>query len=282
MKKTGLILLGAIIISSLNAKEFTLTQSAPFDILTMSYKECEQNALKQIEKEVITHYIGCQTDVSAYDIKVTFVEKGRAKIEQKSCNVEATFDVTSDYLDSNPQYLGKKGSLCGEYQSDSLNSFEVGLYGGVSGSHEEVELKSDDKSITLNYSHVTLVGLNIAYMHRILSNQHIGVKAIVAKGFETYTTSDVSTPREDGDPSITRLGAGLFWNYRYYEQVEFKVGANILMDAVTRNYINNSYTANVTSFNAEATIGYYVLPSVKIWTALASDISANVGISYVY
>ncbi len=282
MKNIQLALLSSLIISTLQAKEFTITQSAPFDILTMSYKECEKNALKKIEEKAIIEYIGCSVDTSSYDIKVRHIREGEKSVDKESCNVESTVSVESTYFINNPEYLGKDGLLCGGYDSDS-HSFELGLFAGVSGLHENVKLSSSsDTSILLNYSNVTLVGLHGSYMYKIFDSQYLGAKLLVAKGFETYTSSEYTNPREDGNPSLFRLGMGAFWGYKYHEKTSISLGVNYLMDSVTRNYVNNSYSANVSSVNVEATVGHFVLPYMKVWGSLASDVSANVGVSFVY
>ena len=283
------LLLIVTILTSLSAKEYTITKKVSYDILKESYEDCDKNATKQIEEDAIAKYVGCETDLSKYSIDFRHINFGDRLVTQNHCSVESTVEVSSDFLDEHDYYLGSQGVICGgfdpsiEKNNVFWNSFELGMFVGLSGSQNEVEMSSSDTKIFVEYDSVPLVGINGAYLHKIFNSQYVGAKLFLAKGFETHSAnSSTTTVRNDGNPSILRVGAGAFWGYRYHVKTDFSLGANYLYDSLTRNYINRTYTASMSKFNVEAGAGYLVLPYLKVWGTVASDLSANLGLSWVY
>lgn len=127
-----------------------------------------------------------------------------------------------------------------------------------------------------------MIGAQASYNHKIFNSQYLGVKVFVAKLAESYSDTSTPTSLNDGTPSVLRVGAGAYYGYRYHLKTDFTLGANYLFDSLQRNYINNSYTANVSRVNIEASIGYLILPYLKISGTLASDISMTLGLGLVY
>lgn len=289
MKREIVALIAVLSVSSLGAKEFTVTEESPFDILKMSYETCEKNVLEKIKKEAIKQYVGCDVDVASYSIETRLISEGERSIGTDICSVEATLHVSSDFLDNNSYYLGEEGLLCAGYnlsiskEDEFYNSFELALFAGVSGSRDSVRMDSSDSSIYLKYSNIPLFGLKASYLHKIFTNQYLGANAFIAKGFETYTdsSSDVVV-REDGNPAILQLGAGVFWGYRYHIKTDISLGVNYVMDSLTRNYTNETYTRDIATTVGTLQLGYFILPSMKIWGSFSSDVSASAGLSYVY
>ncbi len=276
-------------LTSLHATEYTITKKVSYDILKESYGECDKNATSLIEKDAIERYVGCQADLSKYSIDFRHINFGDRLVAQDHCSVESTVEVSSDFLDEHDYYLGSHGVICGgfdpsiEKNNVFWNSFELGVFVGFSGSQNEVEMSSSDAKIFVEYASVPLVGINGAYLHKIFNSQYVGAKLFLAKGFEVQPeNSSTITVRNDGNPSILRVGTGAFWGYRYHVKTDFSLGANYLYDSLTRNYTNRTYTANVSKFNVEAGAGYLVLPYLKVWGTVASDLSANLGLSWVY
>jgi len=288
MKKISLCIL--LLNTFLNAQEFSIIQKAPFDILNNTYESCEKKALNNIDAEAIRQYIGCDIDVHQYSVQVSLRHEGERSINEKECSVEATVDVKSEFLDNNTYYLGKEGLLCAGYnlaiskENEFYNSLEIGMFVGVTGTHESIQMDSSDSSIYLTYSNVPILGIQASYIYKIFTNQYIGANVLLAKGFESYSdsSSSAATVREDGNPSILRVGVGGFWGYRYHIKTDFSLGVNYVMDSLTRTYTNNTYTANIANSVAFAQVGYFLLPYMKVWGSVSSDVSANVGLSYVY
>lgn len=289
MIRSKSILFGFLMLTRLSAEEYNITKTVDFDTLNHSYDACEARMIDAMYQTAIEKYIGCKTDVSAYDIKIYPKSIRKRAINIDSCSIESTVKVTSEFLESHDYYRGNRGVICGGYDpaievEDAFwNSFEVGVSVGLSGKQEEVKLRGDNKEIFLEYDTTMLVGMNAAYRYKIYDSQYIGLKVFVAKGFESYTDNISSKKvRNDGSPSILRLGGGALWGYRYHVKTDFSLGANYLYDSLSRNYINMRYTGNISRFNVEAVAGYLVMPYLKIWGSVASDLSANIGISGVF
>jgi len=151
-------------------------------------------------------------------------------------------------------------SLIGK--DSSWHSFELGLYAGFTGAQDSLEISSSNSKIYYNYERVLLYGLTASYAYKLWNSQYIGAKLFFATSSESYKSSSTSTSksRNDGDPAIQRVGAGIYYGYRYHIKTEFSAGLNYISDSVTRNYTNNSYDASVSTVNLELGAGYYVLP----------------------
>ena len=280
-----------VVTMALQAQEYTMTKSAPFNpLLTHGYELCEANVTKMIEEEAVSKYMGCKVDIKRYQISVEHVSQGDRSLSLDECTIEETVTVTSEYLDNNDYLKGSSGAVCSNLDTRliekerSWSEYEVGVFYGMSNSQDELEMSSDDNKIYYDYAHVPMIGIQASYVHKILSSQYIGAKLFFSKAFENYEETSFSTSksRNDGDPSILRLGAGLHYGYRYHLRTEFSVGMNYYQDTVTRTYANNTYTATVNGFNANVGVGYYVLSWMKIWANVGSDLSGNVGVSWVY
>lgn len=283
------LLIMVTVLTALSAQEYTITKKVSYDILKESYEDCDRNATMQIETSAIEKYIGCEADLSKYSIEFRHINFGDRLVSQNQCSVESTVEVSSDFLDAHDYYLGPQGVICGgfnpsiEKNNVFWNSFEFGIFVGLSGSQNEIEMSSSDTKIFVEYDTVPLVGINGAYLHKIFNSQYVGAKLFLAKGFEVQPESGSTTAvRNDGNPSILRVGTGAFWGYRYHLKTDFTVGANYLYDSLARNYTNRTYTTSVSKFNVEAGAGYLILPYLKVWGTVASDLSANLGLSWVY
>ncbi len=280
----------AVLVSALTASEHTFTKTAPFNPLLVSgYDSCEANATNMIKQKALREYMGCESDAEAYKIDVTLVSHGDRSITLEECKVEATFSVTSEYLDENDYLIGSSGIICMGYdtrlmQEDTFwHSFELGVYAGFTGSQDSLEMKSSSSKIYYDYDQVLLYGVTASYAYKLLESQYVGAKLLFATASESYDDSTSTTKsRNDGDPSISRVGVGVYYGYRYHLKTELSAGLNYISDSVTRNYTNNSYDATVSTVNLELGAGYYVLPYMKLWGSLSSDVSASVGVSWVY
>jgi len=281
-------LLIALSVSLMQAEEFSMSKSIAFDVLTQDYEKCEQDALEALKTKALEDYVGCKADVSMYDVNVNILSIEDRGITQDTCYIQATLEINASYLDTHSYYLGAHGVLCQnidtslEQTGKSWNSFEIGLFTGLSGAQEAIQMSSTDTTIELEYDTTLMVGIVGNYNHKIFDSQYIGVKVFIAKGFESYTDEDPSAVvRNDGTPSILRVGGGAYYGYRYHLKTDFAIGANYVLDSLTRNYTNASYEARVRKFNAEASVGYLILPYLKLSGSVASDMSANIGVSWV-
>jgi len=285
---TRFFLIIALSITSIQAAELTMSKSIGFDVLTQEYEKCETDALDALKTKAMEDYVGCKIDVSKYDVHVNVLTINDRGITQDTCYVEATLEVNSSYLDTHSYYLGSRGVLCQdintslEQNGKSWNAFEIGLFTGLSGPQDAIQMHSSDSTIELEYGTTLMVGLVGNYNHKIFNSQYIGAKIFLAKGFESYTDGETTAiGNNDGTPSILRIGGGAYYGYRYHLKTDFSIGVNYLMDSLTRNYTNNSYKATVQRFNAEASVGYLVLPYLKLWGSVTSDMSASIGVSWV-
>lgn len=283
MKKLFFLVL---LVSISDAQEFIIKKSIPFDILNTSIESSERDLLNIIEKNAITRYIGCSLDSLNYDIKTKIVDIDDRKIAQDKYFIKVTLDISSEFFSKHDYY---KDILCKGYDTSLeidnkiWNSFEMGLFIGLSDSKDSLDMKSKNTKIYYKYSKVPLVGLNLSYLYKILDSQYLGIKLFSAFSVETNSKSTSDTKvRNDGNPAILRVGVGTFYGYRYHLKTDFTLGANFISDSVTRTYTNRTYEAIVSSVNIEAGIGYLIFPSLKLFLGLASDTSVNTGISFVY
>lgn len=286
-----LLLVIVTIVSSLNASEYTFTQTAPFNpLLSNGYEICESNATKIIKEKAVKEYMGCETDTTPYNVITSLVKEGDKSITLDECTIESTFSVSSKYLDKNDWLRGRIGAICMNYDksliedNNSWYSFELGFYVGFTGAQDSLEMTSSNSKIYYDYDQVPLYGLNASYAYKLFNSQYIGAKIFLASASESYDTSSVSTTksRNDGNPAILRYGAGLYYGYRYHLKTELSAGLNYVSDSVTRNYTNNSYSATVRTVNIEVGAGYYILPYLKIWGSISSDSSKRAGVALVW
>ncbi len=289
MQKLTIVSLSIGMLVTLHAEQYTIEKASPFDILTQSHESCEANATRQIELEALERYVGCKADVAQYNITMREVERLNQKVTQDSCSVESTVELASPFLDEHSYYRGSMGVICQgfdraiEKDDASWQNFELGMFVGLSGAQSEVEMADDVSKIFVEYDSMMLVGINGAYIHKIFNSQYIGARLLVAKGFESYNDNVSTTKvRNDGTPSLLRLGAGAMWGYRYHMKTDISLGVNYLYDNLSRSYTDRTYTASVGRANAELSVGYLVIPQVKLWASVASDVSANVGVSWVF
>ncbi len=286
-----LFLVTLLVIATLNATEYTLTKTAQFNPFVINgYESCEANATSKIKEAVIREYIGCITDAKDYNVNITLLSYGDRSITLNECSIEATFDVTSEYLSENDFLIGTDGVICNGYdtslieEKSSWKSFEIGLYVGTTGSQDNLEMTSSNSKIYYDYDSVLLYGLTASYAYKLFDSQYIGAKLLFATSSESYEGASASNAesRNDGNPSIQRFGFGAYYGYRYHIKTEFSAGLNYLNDKVTRNYTNNSYDATVNAVNLELGAGYYILPYIKLWGSVSSDASISAGVSWVY
>jgi hypothetical protein len=292
MKFTKPFLATLLLISTLSATDYTITKSAPFNpLLSNGYESCEANATKMIEQKAINEYFGCSVYLMKYDIHVKQQFLGNRSITQNECKIEATYSVSSKYLDANDYLKGSFGAICLGYDTTLTEddtfwySFELGVFMGTTGSQNSLEMRSSNSKIYYDYDAIPLYGLIASYEYKLFSSQYIGAKVLFATSFETYQNTSVTSSnisRNDGNPSIKRFGAGVYYGYRYHIKTELSTGLNYTNDSITRTYINNTYNANVSGVNAELGIGYYILPYLKIWGSVTSDTSMNAGVSWVW
>ena len=281
------LILIAFSVSWVYAQEFTMSKSMVFDILTEEYETCETNALDALKSKAIEDYIGCEKDHSKYDVQVSVLSINDRGVTQDRCYLDATLEVNSTYLDAHDYFLGTMGVICQDIdtslvESDKAwNSFEVGMFVGMSGAQEAIEMSSSGYKTTLEYDSSLMVGIVGNYNHKIFNSQFLGAKAFVAKGFESYTDGDSATPTNDGTPSILRVGGGIYYGYRYHLKTDVSLGANYLMDSLSRTYTNTTYKATAHRVNVELGFGYLILPYLKLRGSVASDMSADIGVSWV-
>jgi len=276
--------------SILFATEYTITKKAHFNPLLVSgYEQCENSAINMIKKEAINDYIGCESN-NQYDISITHLRYGKRKITLDECSIEATLEVSSNFLNEHNSFIGDSGIICSGYDTKleeknvSWSSFEVGFYYALSASQDSLEMISNNSKIFYNYENVPMYGITLSYLYKIVNSQYMGLKLNYALSFETYTNSESleNKSRNDGNPLISQLGATLLYGYRYNIKTEVTAGLNIVQESVTRTYANNSYKADIQMINIELGVGYYLFPIFKIWAEVDSGLSTKIGFSYIY
>ena len=235
--KLSLIILS---VTTLYAQEYTITKVAPFNpLLVGAYKLCENNATNLIKEEAIINYIGCKSE-NSYDISVLEMKQGKRNITLSECSIETTVDVKSDILETNKYLLGKNGAICNKFDTKLVennkrwSSFEIGIYYALSNKQEKLEMSGSDSKTYFSYDKVPMYGLNLSYLYKIVDSQYIGLKAYYMKAFETFTdTTTTGKNREDGNPSISRVGGGISYGYRYKLQTELSATLNFYKESVT-------------------------------------------------
>lgn len=225
-----------------------------------------------------------------YEISLKLLKQGRRSISLSECSVEASVELSSEFLDAHEYLLGKNGAICSAYDTKLIekesawSSWEFGVFYTTSDTKDKLALSSDESKIFYDYANIAMYGLNATYLYKVLDSQYAGLKLSYAFAPQTYTSTPASNTktRADGDPRISKVGAGVVYGYRYHIKTEVSTALNVYTQNVTKTYTNNTYETTFTTVDLEVGVGYYIMPSIKLWGSINSELCYALGVSYVF